>query len=266
MKLLVLVLFFTLAISNVGATYPDHDHDKTTISYDAKDDHDLFDSTMMSETSLGGMSRFLAQQSLTCEKFPRVCRLKRSIGLDCCKKKCVNVKTDRLNCGMCGYKCGYKCKYTEICCKGKCVNSSFDRRHCVTTEEICAAYENEISNLLEDNISHGTRSSKSVKAGEKAPEEVIKLWKDNGFSSLIVAAPDQDTWSLVKELLPLLSNSVPFAIYHQFLQFGISAKCSLLQPACIIYSLGKWQLACKFRNLGYENIRSFHQEPILACR
>ncbi|PON93876.1 tRNA (adenine(58)-N(1))-methyltransferase non-catalytic subunit TRM [Trema orientale] len=88
----------------------------------------------------------------------------------------------------------------------------------VTTEEICVASENEISNLLEDNISHGTRSSKSVKAGEKAPEEVIKLWKENGFSSLIVAAPDQDTWSLVRELLPLLSNSAPFAIYHQFLQ------------------------------------------------
>ncbi|PON70744.1 tRNA (adenine(58)-N(1))-methyltransferase non-catalytic subunit TRM [Parasponia andersonii] len=88
----------------------------------------------------------------------------------------------------------------------------------VTTDEICVASENEISNLVEDNISHGTRGSKSVKAGEKAPEEVIKLWKENGFSSLIVAAPDQDTWSLVKELLPLLSNSAPFAIYHQFLQ------------------------------------------------
>ncbi|PON91273.1 Stigma-specific protein [Trema orientale] len=133
MKLLVLVLFFTLAISNVGATYPDHDHDKTTISYDTKDDHDLFDSTMMSETSLRGMSRFLAQQSLTCDKFPRVCGLKGSKGPDCCKKKCVNVKTDRLNCGM----CGYKCKYTEICCKGKCVNSSFDRRHCGRCNNKC---------------------------------------------------------------------------------------------------------------------------------
>ncbi|XP_062077947.1 uncharacterized protein LOC133782627 [Humulus lupulus] len=70
-----------------------------------------------------------------------------------------------------------------------------------------------------DDISHVMRSCKSVKkAGQKAPEEVIKLWKENGFSSLIVAAPDSDTWSLVKDLLPLLSNSAPFAIYHQFLQ------------------------------------------------
>ncbi|XP_062098297.1 uncharacterized protein LOC133804148 isoform X2 [Humulus lupulus] len=87
----------------------------------------------------------------------------------------------------------------------------------VTTEEICVATESQKSNL-EDGNSHVMRSCKSAKAGEKAPEEVIKLWKENGFSSLIVSAPDLDTWSLVKDLLPLLSNSAPFAIYHQFLQ------------------------------------------------
>lgn len=80
--------------------------------------------------SLRGMNRFLAQQNLKadmrCDKFPRVCRLKNSPGPDCCKKKCVNVKSDRLNCGM----CGYKCKYNEICCKGNCVNASFDKRNC----------------------------------------------------------------------------------------------------------------------------------------
>uniref|UniRef100_A0A803PG08 tRNA (adenine(58)-N(1))-methyltransferase non-catalytic subunit TRM6 n=1 Tax=Cannabis sativa TaxID=3483 RepID=A0A803PG08_CANSA len=71
-----------------------------------------------------------------------------------------------------------------------------------------------------DGTSQVMRScNKSVnKAGQKAPKEAIKLWKENGFSSLIVAAPDLDTWSLVKDLLPLLSNSAPFAIYHQFLQ------------------------------------------------
>lgn len=82
-------------------------------------------------TSLRGSSRFLVQQSkaariMTCDKFPRVCRLKSSSGPDCCKKKCVNVRRDRFNCGM----CGYKCKYTDICCKGKCVNASFEKRHC----------------------------------------------------------------------------------------------------------------------------------------
>ncbi|KAL8461480.1 hypothetical protein ACS0TY_032815 [Phlomoides rotata] len=86
--------------------------------------------TTKKSLSLRRISRFLAQQKLpsnyTCNKFPRVCRLVGSSGPDCCKKKCVNVKTDRLNCGM----CGYKCKFTEICCGGKCVNASFDRKHC----------------------------------------------------------------------------------------------------------------------------------------
>jgi tRNA (adenine-N(1)-)-methyltransferase non-catalytic subunit len=36
--------------------------------------------------------------------------------------------------------------------------------------------------------------------------------------SLIIAAPDADAWNLVKVLLPLLSYSAPFAIYHQYLQ------------------------------------------------
>ncbi|KAL6197660.1 hypothetical protein ACLB2K_033266 [Fragaria x ananassa] len=89
-------------------------------------------------TSLRGVSRFLTSQTnplgnYTCDKFPRVCRLKKSSGPDCCKKKCVNVKTDRLNCGM----CGYKCKYTEICCRGKCVNASFDKRHCGGCNQKC---------------------------------------------------------------------------------------------------------------------------------
>ncbi|XP_024200208.1 stigma-specific STIG1-like protein 1 [Rosa chinensis] len=88
-------------------------------------------------TSLRGVSRFLTQQnplaSVTCDKLPRVCRLKKSPGSDCCKKKCVNLKTDRLNCGM----CGYKCKYTEICCRGKCVNASFDEKHCGGCNQKC---------------------------------------------------------------------------------------------------------------------------------
>ncbi|MCD9560426.1 hypothetical protein HAX54_019108 [Datura stramonium] len=59
---------------------------------------------------------------------------------------------------------------------------------------------------------------KSIKAGQKAPPEVIKLWKENGFSSLIIAAPELDPWGLIKEVLPLLSFSAPFAVYHQYAQ------------------------------------------------
>ncbi|XP_034919618.1 uncharacterized protein [Populus alba] len=67
-------------------------------------------------------------------------------------------------------------------------------------------------------VSPQIKMGKPPKAGEKASEEAIKSWKENGFSSLIIAAPDADAWSLAKDLLPLLSYSAPFAIYHQYLQ------------------------------------------------
>ncbi|KAH8509577.1 hypothetical protein H0E87_011362 [Populus deltoides] len=67
-------------------------------------------------------------------------------------------------------------------------------------------------------VSPQSKMGKAPKAGEKASEEALKLWKENGFSSLIIAAPDADAWNLVKVLLPLLSYSAPFAIYHQYLQ------------------------------------------------
>ncbi|KAL4628320.1 hypothetical protein ACB092_05G229000 [Castanea dentata] len=87
--------------------------------------------------SLRGTSRFLAQKNarvvMTCDKYPRVCHAKGSPGRDCCKKKCVNVLTDRLNCG----KCGKKCKYSEICCKGECVNSRSNKKHCGSCGNKC---------------------------------------------------------------------------------------------------------------------------------
>ncbi|KAK4588416.1 hypothetical protein RGQ29_019417 [Quercus rubra] len=87
--------------------------------------------------SLRGTSRFLAQKNarvvMTCDKYPRVCRAKGSPGRDCCKKKCVNMLTDRLNCG----KCGKKCKYSEICCKGECVNPWSNKKHCGSCGNKC---------------------------------------------------------------------------------------------------------------------------------
>ncbi|XP_049362950.1 uncharacterized protein LOC125827676 isoform X1 [Solanum verrucosum] len=59
---------------------------------------------------------------------------------------------------------------------------------------------------------------KSIKPGQKAPLEAIKLWKENGFSSLIIAAPELDPWGIIKEVLPLVSFSAPFAVYHQYAQ------------------------------------------------
>ena len=83
--------------------------------------------------------RFLRQKrgrvhgAMTCDKYPRVCRVPGSKGRDCCRKKCVNVSTDRNNCG----KCGKKCKYSEMCCKGKCVNPMFNKSHCGSCGNKC---------------------------------------------------------------------------------------------------------------------------------
>uniref|UniRef100_A0A7N0SWD4 Stigma-specific Stig1 family protein n=1 Tax=Kalanchoe fedtschenkoi TaxID=63787 RepID=A0A7N0SWD4_KALFE len=75
-----------------------------------------------------GTGRMLAghQKKMTCDKYPRVCRVAGSPGRDCCRKKCVNVDGDRANCG----KCGKKCKYSEACCKGKCVNVLREKKNC----------------------------------------------------------------------------------------------------------------------------------------
>lgn len=59
---------------------------------------------------------------------------------------------------------------------------------------------------------------KSIKAGEVASEELIDSWKERGFSSLIMAAPELDVWSVIQKLLPHLAYSASFAIYHQYLQ------------------------------------------------
>ncbi|CAN8286241.1 unnamed protein product [Cochlearia groenlandica] len=69
-----------------------------------------------------------------------------------------------------------------------------------------------------DIVVPDTKIIKASKAGAKASKEVIEMWQENGFSSLIMAAQDQDPWNLAKDVLPLLSFSAPFAIYHQYLQ------------------------------------------------
>ncbi|KAM0921162.1 hypothetical protein ACQ4PT_007056 [Festuca glaucescens] len=63
-------------------------------------------------------------------------------------------------------------------------------------------------------------ASRSLKAGKAPSSERMKYWKEHGFSSLIVAAPEHEVGSLVTDLLPLLSYSAPFAVYHQHLEIS----------------------------------------------
>ncbi|OMO76914.1 Stigma-specific protein Stig1 [Corchorus capsularis] len=130
----MLALFMALVITLISAT-PSKE-EESLVNNEDNDDGDASDSQEL-PTSLRGISRFLAQKparaTMTCNKYPRVCRVAGSPGPDCCKKKCVNVKTDRLNCGM----CGKKCKYSEICCKGKCVNPMSHKKHCGGCNNAC---------------------------------------------------------------------------------------------------------------------------------
>ncbi|KAB2597011.1 hypothetical protein D8674_039770 [Pyrus ussuriensis x Pyrus communis] len=71
--------------------------------------------------------------SATPDQEESVCRATGSAGRDCCKKKCVDTNTDRVNCGM----CGKKCKYGETCCKGKCVNPRSDKKNCGSCNNKC---------------------------------------------------------------------------------------------------------------------------------
>ncbi|KAJ7963793.1 tRNA (adenine(58)-N(1))-methyltransferase non-catalytic subunit TRM6 [Quillaja saponaria] len=88
----------------------------------------------------------------------------------------------------------------------------------ISMEETSLPSENGESNLDLENTNTAERVCTSGKAGEKASQDTMDMFKANGFSSLIIAAPEIDTWTLVNDLLPLLSNSAPFAIYHQYLQ------------------------------------------------
>ncbi|XP_044474500.1 tRNA (adenine(58)-N(1))-methyltransferase non-catalytic subunit trm6-like [Mangifera indica] len=86
----------------------------------------------------------------------------------------------------------------------------------VIMEGVSFSSENGVSDI--NSEAPVNKVCKPPKAGEKASQEALKLWKENGFSSLLIAAPELDPSSLVIDLLPLLSYSAPFAIYHQYLQ------------------------------------------------
>ncbi|KAK9064162.1 hypothetical protein SSX86_015542 [Deinandra increscens subsp. villosa] len=128
-----------------------------------------FNSELLSETSTSHpRTRELVALNpfYQCDIYPRVCTLiKGGAAPDCCKKKCVNVDTDCLNCGSCGKKCksgeicckgrcvdvltsrsncgvcGLKCRYNESCCKGRCKNTYSDRRNCGACQNKCKYWE-----------------------------------------------------------------------------------------------------------------------------
>ncbi|RWW65670.1 hypothetical protein BHE74_00027007 [Ensete ventricosum] len=71
--------------------------------------------------------------SMTCDRFPRVCRARGSSTPHCCRKQCLNVMIDNQNCGQ----CGKKCRFGQACCGGSCVNVMYDPKNCGCCNKRC---------------------------------------------------------------------------------------------------------------------------------
>ncbi|XP_068640784.1 protein GRIM REAPER-like [Aristolochia californica] len=85
-----------------------------------EDEHEEVEETMAEEeyTSLRGVTSFLLpEHKITCQTDPTICYVKGSPGPSCCRKLCVDTKTDPRNCG----ECKLKCKSKDICCRGQCI-------------------------------------------------------------------------------------------------------------------------------------------------
>ncbi|KAK4752492.1 hypothetical protein SAY87_021290 [Trapa incisa] len=85
------------------------------------------------------VSRFLAvnntnpRATTQCKKDNNICIILGGSGGRCCQNTCVDLLTNRNNCGS----CKKKCKFTETCCRGKCVMTAFDKRHCGKCNNRC---------------------------------------------------------------------------------------------------------------------------------
>ncbi|KAJ6775923.1 hypothetical protein OIU74_000167 [Salix koriyanagi] len=84
------------------------------------------------------LSRFLAEGKNPraadhCLKNNERCNILEGKNYKCCNNKCMDLSTDKDNCGA----CKKKCKYTENCCRGECVLISLDKRHCGKCNNRC---------------------------------------------------------------------------------------------------------------------------------
>ncbi|KAJ6965866.1 stigma-specificIG1-like protein 1 [Populus alba x Populus x berolinensis] len=90
------------------------------------------------DTSTRLLSRFLAEEKNPraadhCNKDNEICHILQGKNYKCCNNKCMDLSTDKQNCGA----CKRKCKYTEDCCRGECVLLSLDKRHCGKCNNRC---------------------------------------------------------------------------------------------------------------------------------
>eukprot|EP00250_Pteridium_aquilinum_P007214 c16983_g1_i1 orf=322-1815(-) len=84
--------------------------------------------------------------------------------------------------------------------------------------ELATCATDEGSTEADVGVDAKSASSSAARYGRNPESEDLLRWAKRGFTSLIIAAPEFDPWSAAQELLPLLSPSSPFVIYHRYLQ------------------------------------------------
>ena len=70
----------------------------------------------------------------------------------------------------------------------------------------------------DDIEKYNTKVSETIRPGRSPSSVEVFQWSKHGFTSLLVAALEVDPWSIIQVLLPLLSPSSPFVIYHRYLE------------------------------------------------
>ncbi|BFG27445.1 hypothetical protein CerSpe_137190 [Prunus speciosa] len=131
-KLVALSPVHTLSVSATSYEFEESffndvvEEDNNNVANETFDDLPVMSAQGQEKTSLRGTSRFLASHratAATCDKNPKVCKATHA---HCCHNNCVDLKTDKLNCG----NCGVKSHHAQICCKGHLVNPMSDKTHC----------------------------------------------------------------------------------------------------------------------------------------
>ena len=110
-KIMLTLLVLTMSIAISLSIVDDESH--VNIKTNNANEHVLLEGEKPSFLPRRG--QFLAQQFKvvrTCEVYPKLYCGKNSQGPNCYNKQCVNLMTNKLNCG----KCGKKCNYFEMCC------------------------------------------------------------------------------------------------------------------------------------------------------
>ncbi|KAG2678122.1 hypothetical protein I3843_12G130800 [Carya illinoinensis] len=138
---ITMALSIALAMKSIGEVEEKMPFPHTETSYDYPKELPIKEKKVLQLPSKRVISRFLAERNRNaadhCNKDEEICYVKEGTNYTCCNNKCVDLSTDKDNCGA----CKKKCKYTHECCRGECVDVAYDKRHCGSCNRPCKTGE-----------------------------------------------------------------------------------------------------------------------------